>query len=406
MVGCGSTKHRATIAVTNTGTFKPSSTVGSNLIDLQSIRPVGTSLAARNGRRLNQQYNDSNNNFDDGNHNNLQPSAKSKYAILRNRIGSTLVSAALIGTTVLLSNPSWSNAIDLASISGGATALSSATNRLFASLSETGFYQAFSLVFLSEIGDKTFFIAGLLAMKTSRLISFVGSMGALFVMTLISVLIGQVFHAVPTGFLGEGASGIPLDDVAAVLAFAFFGYKTLKEALEMDDGTSTMDEELAEAEEEVEASDTTKQSNIMCVYYVDALPQVTCCPTMNLFFLEFVDPFLFLIPVFSSPALHITNIINKKTMIFSTHSARILSIFGLVFAAEFGDRSFLSTIALSAAQNPASVAAGAIAAHAVATGIAVSGGAVVAKYLSERVIGIIGGSLFIVFAVTTALGIF
>ena len=34
--------------------------------------------------------------------------------------------------------------------------------------------------------------AGLLAMKTSRLISFSGSMAALTVMTVLSVLIGQV----------------------------------------------------------------------------------------------------------------------------------------------------------------------------------------------------------------------
>lgn len=171
-------------------------------------------------------------------------------------IGAT-TAVAVVVAALMFPNPSL--AIDLASVSGGASDLATSTNSFFTSVGETGFYQAFSLVFVSEIGDKTFFIAGLLAAKFSKVISFVGSMGALAVMTVISVLIGQIFHVVPSGI----AEGIPLDDVAAVLAFAFFGFKTLKEALDMEEGTSVMDEEFEEAEEAVEGSDTEKQATTM-----------------------------------------------------------------------------------------------------------------------------------------------
>jgi len=219
---------------------------------------------------------------------------------------------------------------------------SSLANRI----SNTGFYQAFSLVLVSEIGDKTFFIAGLLAMKAGRVISFTGSISALTAMTVLSVIIGQLFHAVPVGI----SQGIPFKDLAAVLAFAFFGIKTLKEASELEDGDSSgIDEEYADAKEAVKGSRTIKQV---------------------------------------------------------TAWGKIVSTFGLVFAAEFGDRSFISTIALSAAQNPVSVAIGAVSGHAIATSIAVTGGSYIAKHISEKTIGSIGGCLFLVFAITTGLGLF
>lgn len=83
----------------------------------------------------------------------------------------------------------------------------------------------------------------------------------------------------------------------------------------------------------------------------------------------------------------------------------VLSTFALVFAAEWGDKSFLATIALAAASSPLGVTAGAVAGHGVATGIAVAGGGLLSKYFSETVLQYVGGSLFLVFAASTVVDI-
>lgn len=57
-----------------------------------------------------------------------------------------------------------------------------------------GFIQALLLIFFSEIGDKTFFIALLLALQQPRSLVFAGTFGALAVMTVISVGLGRVLH--------------------------------------------------------------------------------------------------------------------------------------------------------------------------------------------------------------------
>lgn len=91
-------------------------------------------------------------------------------------------------------------------------------------LGKSGCLAAFALIFLSEIGDKTFFIAALLAMRVGKWLSFTGSVVALSLMTVISVAIGVVFKNVPDQF----SSSIPIGQYLGVAFLAYFGFKTLK----------------------------------------------------------------------------------------------------------------------------------------------------------------------------------
>lgn len=208
-------------------------------------------------------------------------------------------------------------------------------------LKDSGFIQSLLLIFVSEVGDKTFFSAGLLAAKHGKLISFIGSMSALIAMTGISILLGQLIRYIPPSL----TNGLPYDKYIAILAFSYFGLSTLYEAYNAP-SDSSRDEELHEAEKLVNSIDTQ----------------------------------------------------NHKFQKFKF----IVQTFSLIFAAEVGDRSCLSTIAMSATWHPLTVAIGALLANGAATLIAVFTGSLISQFLSEKYIGYIGGSLFILFALNTS----
>lgn len=214
-------------------------------------------------------------------------------------------------------------------------------------LAKSGFFAAFSLIFASEIGDKTFFIAALLAMRCGKWISFLGSITALSLMTVVSVAIGYAVKSVPAVVKSSEVFGQWLG--AALLVY--FGIRTLQDALSQEDGA---EEELGEAEESVAEAETSGS-------------------------------------------------ISKKGV---TPLQSLLEVGSLIFVAEWGDRSMLATIALGAAQSPLGVAGGALLGHMIATAIAVAGGEVLSRYISEKTIGIVGGSLFLVFAAATVFGLF
>ncbi len=78
------------------------------------------------------------------------------------------------------------------------------------------FLNSLTMIIATELGDKTFCIAAVMAMRYNRLFVFFGAIMALIVMTILSVGIGV---AVPT-LLPKTYT-----HYAAAALFAYFGYK-------------------------------------------------------------------------------------------------------------------------------------------------------------------------------------
>lgn len=117
----------------------------------------------------------------------------------------------------------------------------------------TAFTAGLLLITVSELGDKTFFIAVILAMKHPRRLVFVGAFAALAAMTILSVLLGQAASFLPKTYI----------HYAEVALFLGFGVKLLYEAAQLPatvDGTQA--EEAMETVKEAQLKSRKKKTSL------------------------------------------------------------------------------------------------------------------------------------------------
>lgn len=224
-----------------------------------------------------------------------------------------------------------------------------------------GFLHAFiaslSVIIVSELGDKTFFIAAIMAMRHSRLTVFTGALGALGLMTVLSALLGYATTIIPKKVTYYVSS----------ILFAVFGLKMLKEGYEMspDEGQEEYEEvqaDLKKREEELEKENRP---------------------------VEDIET-----GIIRSPG---------RRWFHGILGTIFLQAFTLTFLAEWGDRSQITTIVLAAREDVVGVIIGGTLGHAICTGIAVLGGRIVAQKISVRTVTLIGGVVFLVFALSAFL---
>ncbi|KAJ2745808.1 GCR1-dependent translation factor 1 [Coemansia sp. BCRC 34301] len=234
------------------------------------------------------------------------------------------------------------------------------------------------MIFVSEIGDKTFLIAAILAMTNPRLTIFLAACSALWLMSILSAFLG---HAVVTF--------IPMSwvSIAAAVMFLVFGVKLLQEAREMDG--SEIAKEMHSVEAELSEKDAAAKSQA-------AMEAGESGESFNV---NVGDAGGSCVAEAAGECSTGSALSSLKNLLGLLLSPVFVETFVLVFLAEWGDRSQLATIALGAARNVYGVAAGTILGHTCCTGVAVVGGQLLASRISVKKVTYAGGVLFIVFAV-------
>ncbi|EOY02116.1 hypothetical protein QUC31_013440 [Theobroma cacao] len=218
-----------------------------------------------------------------------------------------------------------------------------------------GFSKSLAMTVLSEIGDKTFFAAAILAMRHPRRLVLSGCLASLVVMTILSAVVGW---AAPNLISRKWTHHI------TTVLFLVFGLWSLWDGFR-EDGEA---EELAEVEAKLDADWKANTGTVKEGNKADDELKKERRPFLTQFFS----------PIF-------------------------LKAFSITFFGEWGDKSQLATIGLAAEENPFAVVLGGIVGQALCTIAAVLGGKSLASQISEKFVALSSGVLFIVFGIQSFL---
>ncbi|KAF9902779.1 hypothetical protein EC991_004551 [Linnemannia zychae] len=240
------------------------------------------------------------------------------------------------------------------------------------------FFLSLAMIVVSEIGDKTFLIAAIMAMKHPRLLVFSAALSALAIMTVLSAAFG---HAVP--------NLIPrtYTNYLAALLFFCFGIRMFYDGYHMT-------EEDAKHELEEVTQELQDKEDLEMLQRAEAGSSE---PNMD----ENSQDTSGLVGGSSIPhssKKETSGLVNLTQLLFSPV---FVQTFVMTFLAEWGDRSQIATIALAAAHNMVWVSIGGVFGHSLCTGVAVIGGRMLATRISVRTVTLAGAVVFEIFAIVS-----
>ncbi|VVC33767.1 Hypothetical protein CINCED_3A007286 [Cinara cedri] len=238
-----------------------------------------------------------------------------------------------------------------------------------------GFVHAFvaslSVIVVSELGDKTFFIAAIMAMRHSRITVFAGAISALALMTVLSVLFGYAATVIPRAYTYYISTAL----------FAAFGLKMLREGFKMspNEGQDELEEVQANLRRKDDENKKNKKEESPVTENDDKSPAVV--PSVV-------------------ETINVTVDINTDLKDIDIEQAAPKRCRLQLGNTKWGDRSQLATIILAAREDAYGVGLGGVLGHSLCTGLAVIGGRFIAQKISVRTVTIVGGVVFLMFALT------